>query len=160
MASPWYLVVLAGAVLVFVVMAVTAGTVMFVILAVFGIVLLAMQGILQARSTFDERSRAFTVRLDGRSARELAFVVLDALDPGEVPVAEVDGSVSVELARKGAALGVHMTVTVTPEENGARVVATSRYRMKQPPSKLHTNEDVLRTFEAEFTKLAPRTRAT
>ena len=160
MASPWYLVVLAAAVLVFVVMAITAGTAVFVFLALFGIVLLALQGILQARSTFDERSTAFTVRLDVRSARELAPIVVEALGPSEGPAAESDGSVSVDLPRKGAALGVHVTVTVTPDENGTRVVATSRFRIKQPPSKLHANEDVLKSFEAEFTKLAPKTRAT
>jgi hypothetical protein len=53
-----------------------------------------------------------------------------------------------------------MTVSVTPDDNGTRVVATSRYRIKQPPSKLRTNENVLKRFEAEFTKLAPKTRAT
>jgi hypothetical protein len=160
MASPWYLVVLAGAVLLFVVMAVTAGTAVFITLALFGIVLLALQGFLQARSTFDERSSAFTVRLDARSARELAFTILDVLDAREAPITDSDGSVSVDLPRKGAALGVHMTVSVTPDDNGTRVVATSRYRIKQPPSKLRTNEDVLKRFEAEFTKLAPKTRAT
>ena len=89
------------------------------------------------------------------------MAALSSTEPDQDVQLDEDGAPSIDLWRKGAPLGLHVTVRLAGAPDGTSVTATSRSHIAQAPQvakRLHLNADAVEEFRAAFERLAAAER--